>query len=70
MPKQGPWTNDCVIWMCLMAAVYVKTLLDREVLPGTKEKEEATPYASVVAHAMLDETIVGGYGRSCVLNGI
>ena len=70
MPKQGPRTNDCGIWMCLMASVYVKNLLDREVLPGRKQKEETSPYASVVAEASLDETVVGGYGRSCVLEAI
>ena len=66
MPKQGLGTMDCGVWMCCMASLYVKGLVDRKVLPMLKEQVRADPpraFTKVVVKASKDSTDIGGEGR-------
>ena len=65
MPRQGRGTNDCGIFMCLMATLYLKSRFD----PGTpmfQNIEERVEDVLVVTHR--DTTDVGSAGRQHILD--
>jgi hypothetical protein len=70
MPRQGKATNDCGVWMCCMASLYVKHVLDHDLLtnPG-KEEENMISRVSVVS-TTEDTTKVGGDGRIHIMKTI
>jgi hypothetical protein len=62
MPHQGKGMNACRVWMCYMAALYVKHLLDHELLANSgKVQEKMISSVSVVAKKGATE--VRGEGR-------
>jgi hypothetical protein len=58
MPHQGSSTNDCGIWMCCMASLYLRGLLEHDVLANSgKVQEKMISSVSVVSRK--DATEVG-----------
>jgi hypothetical protein len=63
MPHQGKGTQDCGVWMCCMASLYVKHLLDHDLLANSGKGVEEKMISSVSVFTTEDATEVGGDGR-------
>jgi hypothetical protein len=59
MPHQGKGTNDCGVWMCCMASLYVKYLLDHDLLANSGKVQEKM-ISSVSVISKKGATEVGG----------
>jgi hypothetical protein len=67
MPKQGLCSNDCGVWMCCMASLYIKSLVDRDLLSNSKTAEQTEIVEVSVRSSEDDTTQLGGDGREHIL---
>lgn len=63
MPRQGPRTMDCGVFMSCIAAAYTKGLVSR----GCFSAQEVSDFTSVAIQFKDDATILGGEGRDHML---
>ena len=69
MPIQGPATLDCGVWMCVMASLYVKGLLECGLLSSSEAGHDFTSVKVDLA-AHTDPTTFGGLARGHMLGTI
>ena len=71
MPRQGPGTNDYGAWMCVMASLYIKELLDLEVFFKLKQVDQNNIIHSITVgmgmSLSVDVTRLGRTGREHIL---
>jgi hypothetical protein len=66
MPRQGPRTMDCGVFMSCIAAAYTKGVVSR----GCFSAQEVSDFTSVSIQFKDDATILGGEGRDHMLASV